>query len=242
MSLVAFDRVDDAGLDVLVRTSLRDRLLPILIDAREAFQRFDAQPLHGGRGATFLVDDEGERFVVRGGRRGGLPGRFLEDLYFGRTPRVFDELAITEELRRRGAPVVEVLAAAAQWLAPFCYRSWLVTRWVPRARTLFEWARDERGDGARAAGFRAAGRAVRQVHEAGARHPDLNMNNLLVYDAGGATLVAVIDFDGARLAAGAADATRALSRLRRSAHKLDPRRAVVAERDLAAFEAGYREG
>jgi hypothetical protein len=70
----------------------------------------------------------GEIALIRSYRHGGLLRALTEEWFFTWPPRPFRELAITEELRRRGVPTVEVLAACvSQGTGPF-YRGWLVTR------------------------------------------------------------------------------------------------------------------
>lgn len=241
-----FERIRAGQLDVLVRPELRASLMPIVESAARGWQPAPAattiEPVTGGRGAGVRIDAPSGRFAVRAGRRGGLPGRLLTTVYFGAEPRPFREARVSAELYARGAPVVEVCAAAARWLAPGMYRSWLVSRWVEDAETLWRWAQRERDADRRQRVYTALGRAVRRLHAAGARHPDLNANNILVVAPAAAQepSIVLIDFDGARLARGAvAHGERDLERLRRSAHKLDPAGRAIRAADLQCIEAAY---
>lgn len=237
-----FERVREGRLDVLVRPSLRADLLPILRDACRGWSATRVSELPGGRGATVVVATASGRFVVRAGRRGGLPGRVLSDLYVGFSPRPFAEAVAVEQLRARGAPLAEACAAAVEWVGPALYRSWLLTRWIEGARTLWDWAQRERNEPRRQEVLRAVGRAVRQLHEAGARHPDLNATNVLVCLGMGTDdhSVVLIDLDGVQISPRAVVGQRDLDRLRRSARKLDPSGAALSDADLGAIDFGYR--
>jgi len=203
-----------------------------------------ATALHGGRGGARLVSIGDHRVVIRPYRRGGLPGRVVRDLYLGWQPRPFRELIEMEALRERGAPVVEVCGAAVRWVFPGGYRGWLATRYVDHARTLWQWASGTPAAAERAVVCAAAGRAVRRLHDCGGRHPDLNLNNILVAAVDGGWQVYLIDFDRPpRLPrAGAGAAAAELARLRRSARKLDPAGQIVTAADLDCLEAAYRAG
>jgi len=217
-----------------------DELLQAVVGSPDA----GAIALHGGRGGTRLMSIGEHRVVVRPYRRGGLPGRFVRDLYLGWRPRPFRELIETEALRVRGAPVVEVCGAAVRWVLPGCYRGWLVTRYVDGARTLWQWLAAAPPVAERAAVCAAAGRAVRRLHDCAGRHPDLNLNNLLVSTATGGWQVHLIDFDRPAVARrpGGGDGAAELARLRRSARKLDPAGRIVTAEDLACLETAYRGG
>lgn len=239
MSAARLDSLHDGRFEARVQSGLRDRLLPLLKSAPFGYGGFAVAPLPGGRGASVLVEVDGERYVVRGGRRGGLPGRFVASLYCGRHPRVFDELVTTEELRQRGAPVVEVCAAAVYWVAPLLYRSWLVTRWLPGVHTLWQWSQQARDSVERSAMFTAVGRAVRRLHDAGACHPDLNLDNILVRVVDSLPVVWLLDLDGVHLTSAPIDGQADRARLRRSARKLDPHGATLVDADFRALDLGY---
>jgi hypothetical protein len=86
----------------------------------------------------------------------------------------------------------------------------------------------------------AAGRAVRRFHDAGGRHPDLHVGNLLV----GEREVHVIDLDGARVGAPPDPAARMaeLMRLYRSLRKRALLGAIGGARGGAAFLGAYTAG
>jgi 3-deoxy-D-manno-octulosonic acid kinase len=239
-----FEWVREQRTTALVRSDLRAWLLPVLHAADGDWRAYSTRELPGGRGGTRLVSSGGSQVVVRPYRRGGLPARLLHDTYFGCSPRPFRELCATEALRRQGAPVVEVYGAAVRWRAPGCYRGWLATRYLRGARTFWQWACTAPPADERDAVLQCVGAALHRLHDRGGRHPDLNLNNILVCrcdDAGGTPDVWFIDFDRPRLAAAFGHSPASdLARLRRSAHKLDPQGRYVTTADLARLEAAYR--
>jgi 3-deoxy-D-manno-octulosonic acid kinase len=192
-----------------------------------------AERLAGGRGTVRVLDAGplGEA-VVRPYRRGGVVEHVNPRRYFLGN-RAFDELVATHRLRRRGAPVPEVLAAVQASLRPG-YGACLVTRRVARTRPASVVLASAEAPVETV--MEAMGRAVRALHAAGGIHADLNAHNLLVSEDGPVT---IIDLDRARVASGPAPNGRAranLGRLQRSLVKLGLRRAVEC---WDAFAEGY---
>jgi 3-deoxy-D-manno-octulosonic acid kinase len=203
-----------------------------------------ASPSAGeGRAATALValPDAGPRVVVRRLRHGGWLGPLLGSRYLD-AERAARELETTATLREAGAPVPEPVLALALRRGPF---------WTHAFATLYEEgavdalaflaSAPEEGRVLRAAaGF---GAAVRRFHDAGGRHADLHVKNLLLRETRAGADAIVIDLD--RGAAGAPPGperrARELGRLWRSLAK----RGVagqVGERGLAAFLSAYCAG
>jgi 3-deoxy-D-manno-octulosonic acid kinase len=199
----------------------------------------DASMLGGGRGATWTATAPGVgEFVVRPGRRGGWPGKFVRSRYL-RGHRFLDELVLTERLRRRGAPVPEALAAVQRSRA-VGYETWLVTRRSaarPLARVIAELDESEA-----AGAMEAAGRLIGAFHGAGGKHADLNAHNVLVPDAVGGGSGLVIDLDRGDMSPVGTwgDVNEAeLRRLRRSLAKLGLAAGLAA---WDHFERGYTSG
>jgi len=228
---------------LLVRADVCNWVVPLLHAAEGDWRGYDTLPVAGGRGGALVVrGPQGHAVVVRPYRRGGLPARLLHDTYCGWSPRPFRELCFTEALRQRGAPVVEVYAAAVRWLIPGCYRGWLVSRYVPGARSLWAWVSATPAPPERRAVFRQVGHALRRLHDRGGQHPDLNLNNILVCGGPHTPEVVFIDFDRARPFARGRTSAADFARLRRSAQKLDPRGEHVAAADFEDLEAAYQAG
>ncbi len=234
-----FEWVRDGRMAALVRSDFRTWMVPLFVAAEREWAGYETSSLAGGRGSARLVRMAEHAVVVRPYRRGGLPRWVLRDTYFGPRPRPFRELELTEALRRRGAPVIEVYGAAVRWLAPGCYRGWLATRYVSAARTLWGWIAAAPAPAERDIILRKVGDAIRRLHACGGRHPDLNMNNILV---DGDAQVWLIDFDRARPIRSSGSTSADLARLRRSARKLDPQGKWVTAADFDRIEAASRMG
>jgi tRNA A-37 threonylcarbamoyl transferase component Bud32 len=184
--------------------------------------------------------------LVRGYRHGGLFRHLLGDNFFTWPPRPFRELAITEEVRRRGVPTVEVYAACVKrtW-GPF-YRGWLVTRHLTDSRDLWQVLRD---DFVRNIGIQkvlaAVATSLRGLHREGVYHRDLNLKNILVRRESDQHIRAyIIDFDRAALFLGEVPMSlvqKNLYRLLRSANKLDSKREYFSNRDWESFVNSYHE-
>jgi 3-deoxy-D-manno-octulosonic acid kinase len=167
--------------------------------------------------------DGGDAFVRRY-VHGGLLGALLGDRYWQRPSRPLRELLATEAARAAGVVAPEVLAAVVQPAAAggLLYRGVLVTRALAGRRALADALRAATDDDGRRRWIACAVGAVRRLHAAGIRHPDLNVTNVLVGvrpedDA------ALIDFDRARVGTGpvgAAGVALARRRLSRSIAKL----------------------
>ena len=202
-------------------------------------------PLTGGRGSVWAVSlsDHG-RGVLRWYRRGGALRHLIRDRYFGWTPRPIRELAVTEEAQRRGVPVAEVLAARVDRLPWGWYRGAIVTREVTSAVTFADALRRHPDGTERTAVLTAVGRAVRDLHDRGVYHRDLNASNILVNRAGGAPQVCFIDFDRAvvRPAVGRPTRERELRRLERSLAKLARAGMPLAGEDTTVLRRAYIGG
>jgi len=230
-----------------VRAAIRRDLVPALgpwLLAPTFVLPERAEPLASGRGGAYRVElADGTRVVVRLYRRGGLIARFVHATYVGFRPRPLRELVVTDEARRRGVPVAEVLAARVD--GALVYRGALVTAELPAAVTLVDALRSAPDASARSALAAAAGRAVAALHQAGVFHADLNLTNILVRQGTGGGDVALVDFDRARvgrspLRIGAR--RRNLRRLARSLAKLDPAGEIAGTAERRAFGRAYGDG
>lgn len=150
--------------------------------------------------------------IIRRSRRGGVIRWFLTDAYLLRN-RPLREFHVHAWLYDAGLAVPEPLAVAweRQGLA---FRGAIATREVP-GQTLLDYltplpVRPEDV-------LRRAGRVIREMHDAGVYHADLQLRNILV----GPTYVYLIDFDGAVRQPRVSGLQRArnLLRLRRSFDK-----------------------
>jgi hypothetical protein len=130
--------------------------------------------------------ETGETVLIRPYHHGGILRAVTRRVFFSWPPRPFQELAITEELRRRGVPTVEPYGACVERLRGPFYRGWLLTRQLEEAHDL--WAALQNGFVGRLGSeqvLRAAARSVRSMHTEGVYHTDLNLKNILVREEGG---------------------------------------------------------
>lgn len=195
-----------------------------------------------GRAAAYAVpfgaetDGQPRMVVVRHGWRGGALRRVRRDLFFPPT-RAPVELATSARLRAAGVATPEVIAYAVYPAAGGLRRVDVATRLVPNGRDLALVLAAALAAGTAAdAWVRPTAELLVALARAGARHPDLNLKNVLLAptaahmpdgDAPHDTVRAwVLDVDVARVlaaavatAAAAATLAANLERLTRSVHK-----------------------
>jgi hypothetical protein len=190
-----------------------------------------------GRGIAYAVPlpDGIERVVVRHNRHGGLLARATRDLFAPPTRAPY-ELAIAERLRILGVPTPRMLGYVIYPAGPF-RRADVLTREVPRSADLsVALASTDFVD--RRAALAAAASLIHTLSDAGARHHDLNIKNVLLHETSRSVRQAlVLDVDRVTLGDSPFDALNAnLARLLRSARKWrGAGRAQVTERELEEF-------
>ncbi len=200
-------------------------------------------PASRGRSATAILDLPGrsERLHLRPVRHGG----WLSPLWAGRLlglARPIAELHATEALRRRGAPVPRAVLVAG-WRAAPLWGAVLATLQIEGALDGLAWLRAQPSVKAIRDAAESAGRAVRRFHDAGGRHADLHIKNLLVRNGARGVELFVIDLDKARCADPPPARRRMLElmRLYRSLLKQSLFEQVGSDA-RAAFFAGYADG
>ncbi len=174
-----------------------------------------------GRGTTwFVTPGQGQRWVLRHYRRGGILGPLLGDRYLwtglART-RPWREWHLLCDLYRIQMPVPRPVAARVVRRGLFTYSADLITCQLdarPLSRLLAAQALPT-------AQWEAIGALLRRFHEAGVCHADLNAHNILLAPDGG---IYLIDLDRGRLRPRGRRGTRwqaaNIRRLRRSLSKL----------------------
>jgi tRNA A-37 threonylcarbamoyl transferase component Bud32 len=196
-----------------------------------------------GRTRTAVVSLPGrlERLHLRPVRHGGWLRALQRDRLLG-LARPLAELRVHARLRAAGAPVPIPVLVAARRVRGF-YRAAVATIHEEDTHdgiTLFASPLDA---ATRRYAASAAGSAVRALHDAGGRHADLHIGNLLFRGRGARIEALIVDLDRARVAAppGAAERMAELMRLHRSLVK----RGLLAEvgtRGCARFFASYTAG
>jgi 3-deoxy-D-manno-octulosonic acid kinase len=238
-----FNKVaDNRGNRLIVRQDRQNLIDPSLcIDTNRG--EFDER-YQGRRPLRAVALTGGDTALIRAYRHGGLLRHLTQDWFFTWPPRPFRELSITEELRRRGVPTVEVYGACVSPVVGPVYRGWLITKKLRDAQDL--WAAVQspfvQKEGGLTATLKAVAVTVRALHREGVYHADLNLKNILVRPEGGAVAAHVIDFDRAKLFLGHLPegfANQNLHRLLRSIRKLDPERKYFATSAWNEFLSFY---
>jgi tRNA A-37 threonylcarbamoyl transferase component Bud32 len=117
--------------------------------------------------------------VLRHFHRGGLMGRVNRDLYLragAANSRPLREFDLLREMRAVGLPVPVPVAARYIPFGPF-YRADIITQRIPNARPLQEILLDRPLS---AQVWTAVGAGVRQLHDHGVYHSDLNCRNIMI--------------------------------------------------------------
>jgi len=220
-----FDKItDERGNRLIVR---QDRVADIDSSVCSDNRRHMEDCRYHGRGTLRALRlPDGEIALIREYRHGGFFRNLTGAWFFSWPPRPFRELAITEELRRRGLRTVEVYAACVSRAQGPFYRGWLITRQLSHAEDI--WSALQSGLVRRVGlpvALQAMAESVRAMHREGVYHGDLNLKNILLRVENSAVKGYIIDFDKAKLFLGQLPpelVKKNLARLLRSARKLDP--------------------
>lgn len=214
-----------------------------LLRAEGAERRLDEAAGTSGRAPTAVVSlpQRTEQIVLRPVLHGGLLGPCLGRAMLG-VSRPLRELLATHRLRQAGAPVPRpALVVAQRRLAPV-WHGIVGTVRIEDSSDAETFLRSAPGPRRVEEVAGVAGSAVRCLHDAGGRHADLHIKNLLVR-ARPVPQVFVIDLDRARVLpqVKVAERMRELMRLYRSLHKRGLFE-IVGVRGCAAFLRAYVDG
>ncbi len=190
-----------------------------------------AQAGVSGRAPLGLVEDEHGSLLVRTYRKGGLLRHVRGRLFRGRW-RPLAELVLHRRLLDADVPVPDAVGCVVL-LRPLGWRGFLLVREVAQSLDLEAWLYGvpHAIEASPADVLRAAGRAVRRLHDAGVSHADLHPKNLLVTPDGD---VLVLDLDKARTFERPLDDAERLTNLVRLARSIEKHR-------LKGIPAGRRE-
>lgn len=150
-----------------------------------------------GRGVAYAVPlpDDATRVVIRHSRHGGLLAPVTGDRFLAPT-RAPHELRTSLRLADAGVATPEVIAYATYPAGGVLQRSDVATREVVGGRDLADVLAIPDAGTARAAALEATIGLLRSLERAGARHPDLNVTNVLIVATdGGPARALVLDVD-----------------------------------------------
>ncbi|MCC5014441.1 MULTISPECIES: 3-deoxy-D-manno-octulosonic acid kinase [unclassified Legionella] len=223
---------------MLVCEEFVDKINPLWF--QPSFWGKDALPIMaGGRGmAWFIARPEGD-WVLRLYGRGGLVVHITKrahlflNQYF---VRAFRELRLLTKLHQAGLNVPRPIAAAYRKVAYGWYHAEIIIERVPHAKSFAQLLGSSNGKL-----WFEVGRLIRQFHDYGVYHADLNCHNILISESG----VYLIDFDKGRFRRGQSWKKSNLQRLRHSIEKLSntdlnhsPRLRSLWQMLLSGYDAG----
>ncbi|HUL22298.1 MAG TPA: lipopolysaccharide kinase InaA family protein [Thermodesulfobacteriota bacterium] len=195
----SFSLIEKGKVFLLLKEEYKNLLLAQGIDDLKTFLEKNRRTAHYLKGRIphpSIPFENGKRLVLRQYSHGGLFRAITGSLYFVGA-RSFRELALTEEIRSCGIPtILSVGAIHHRLFFPF-YRAYFISLEVPRAMDLIRYfgginahpSREEISSKRKT--IRSTGLLIRQFHQAGFFHRDLQLKNILV--AGDQVLL--IDFD-----------------------------------------------
>ncbi|HEY5656759.1 MAG TPA: lipopolysaccharide kinase InaA family protein [Myxococcota bacterium] len=230
---------------LLVAAAYRDAVERLGLPEPDAARRLLAgEAAAAGRSRTAIVSlsERAPRVHLRPLRHGGLLGSFWRGALLG-VGRPVRELEATAKLRAAGAPVPEPVLVACWRLAGPFWSAVVGTVHVEESRDGVALLESDPDPDRVLRAAAAAGRAVRRFHDAGGRHADLHVKNLIFREGAGATAAWIVDLDNARAAAPppARRRARELMRLYRSLVKRGLLR-CVGTRGCARFFEAYADG
>ena len=221
----SFSLTEKGRVSLLLKEEYQNLLLAQGIDDLKTFLRKTSQTAHYLKGRTLhpsIPFGDGKRMVFRQYSHGGLLRAITGNLYFFGA-RSFRELALTEEIRSCGIPTIPTIGAIHhRAFFPF-YQAYFLSLEVPLAVDLIQYF-DQIGSppcretiSRKRKTIRSVGHLIRQFHQAGFFHGDLQLKNILV--AGDQLLL--IDFDRSyrKSSLSTRERMKNLLRLNRSAEK-----------------------
>jgi hypothetical protein len=221
----SFSLVRKGKVFLLLKEEYKDLLLEQGIEDTKTFLQKHRQTSTYLKGRSFhpsIPLKDGKRIVIRHYLHGGLFSAFTRDLYFVGS-RSFQELVLTEEILSCDIPTIQPVGAIHRVIFPPFYKAYLLSLEVPQAVDLIQYFQAIGSHPSLEKLFlkrktvRSAGLLLRQFHDAGFFHADLQLRNILV----SGDRVLLIDFDRSYRKPGLSYKKRLknLLRLNRSAEK-----------------------
>ncbi len=147
-----------------------------------------------GRAITYFFKHEKKAYVLREYHRGGLVGKLIKKSYLFKdlkSTRPYQELKVLKKLRKQGLPVPKPVAALVQ-VQGASYQAQIIIRLIKKAEDLYHFLQKQPLSEHQ---WQQVGSMLRQFHQQGLHHSDLNIHNIMLNKKGKFWL---IDFDKAR--------------------------------------------
>ncbi len=246
-----YARASDGRADIIATSDALAFVREAIASAGSLYEHAASRPgveTIRGRGTLYVLPGpDGTGWLVRRLTHGGLLAPVTGDRFLrAGTPRPFNELRLSCELRELGLATPRVYAAVVYGSGIF-YRGEIarehIAPAVDLAALLFKDA--ERQPRQRQAALAAAGRLIGRLHEVGLVHPDLNLRNVLIETSDTGLRAYILDLEKSRRLGRVTTGQRRrmLGRLRRSARRFEQLGgAAISEREWEAFEVAYAEG
>ena len=145
-----------------------------------------------GRATVWFIQQGDLGLLLRHYYRGGLVGKINKDRFL-REPaeksRAIHEFDLLLKLREIGLPVPRPVAARMEKTAVFSYKADILVEVIPGAVDVFRLLREKKLS---AELWQKLGSVIKELHDTGVYHSDLNCHNLMLDDKDKAWIV---DFD-----------------------------------------------
>ncbi len=183
----SFSLIKKGKVFLLLKGKYKDFLLQQGIEDLKTFLKKNRQNIYYLKGRTphpSVPLQDGNRAVLRLYSHGGLLSAFTRNFYlFG--SRSFRELALIEEIRSCGLSTVEPIGATHRIIFPPFYQACLLSLEIPQSVNLIQYFQELKIHPTHETLFskrkmiRSAGLLLRQFHQAGFFHGDLQLKNIL---------------------------------------------------------------
>lgn len=194
-----------------------------------------------GRVARFALG--GIPAVGKRALHGGLLGPLLGGLYVGNR-RPLDQMRASVRLAQGGVPTPEILAVGSRRVAGILQAQAIVAREIAGARNLHELAGESLSGARRRKILDLTASVLRDMHDAGFEHADLNLANLVLGRGRSGETLFVVDLERGRFrdSMPVGRRIRSLARLVRSCEKWVPESHRITRREEIRFLLGYARG
>jgi len=230
---------------LLLHNNYKEILLQRGIEEVNTFLTRNSQEIRYLDGRTphpSLPIGDDKRIILRRYSHGGFLRFLNRDLFlFG--ARSFKELVLTEGIRSAGIPTIQPIGAIHQVIFWPFYRAYLLSLEISNAKDLIRYFQDNTPPYSaesllhKRKTIKAVGVLLRQFHQSGFYHNDLQLKNLLVVE----NKVLIIDFDRSyrKTKLSRRDRIRNLLRLNRSVEKWKRSGLPITRTDRWRFMKAY---